>query len=70
MHPEDSDDLREYSVVRNGEGQYSIWFADREVPIGWFEVGRRGRKADCLAYIEDEWSDMRPSSVRDFHAAR
>lgn len=70
MHPEDSEDLRTYTVVRNDEEQYSIWFADREAPIGWSEVGFRGSKADCLAFVEKEWTDMRPRSVREFHATR
>jgi len=51
-------------VVTNDEAQYSIWPADREPPSGWREVGRKGGKQDCLAYIAEVWSDMRPLSVR------
>lgn len=54
----------EYRVVINHEEQYSIWPADRELPIGWSEVGKRGRKAECLEYINEVWTDMRPRSVR------
>lgn len=53
-----------YTVVVNDEEQYSIWFADREVPQGWREVGMRGGKADCLAHIGEVWTDMRPLSLR------
>ena len=60
----DEDDNRIYRVVRNDEEQYSIWPADRPVPAGWHEVGREGTKAECLAYIEEVWTDIRPLSAR------
>lgn len=53
-----------YKVVMNDEEQYSIWFADREVPPGWRESGKEGLKDECLAYIEEVWTDMRPLSLR------
>ena len=53
-----------YKVVVNHEEQYSIWFADRENPPGWNDVGRQGTKEECLAYIEQIWTDMRPLSLR------
>jgi MbtH protein len=51
-------------VVVNDEEQYSIWPADRELPLGWREAGKQGSKAECLAYIEEFWTDMRPLSLR------
>lgn len=54
----------EYLVVRNHEEQYSIWLADHEIPAGWETVGKRGRKDECLAFIEETWTDMRPLSLR------
>ena len=41
-----------YTVVVNHKEQYAIWFADREPPIGWKEVGKTGPRAECLAYIK------------------
>jgi MbtH protein len=61
---EQEEDTRAYKVVVNHEEQYSIWFADREVPAGWREVGVSGNKAECLAHIEKVWTDMRPLSLR------
>lgn len=63
MHKEDNDE-REYKVVVNHEEQYSIWFANRDVPAGWREVGVSGSKEHCLKYIEEVWTDMRPLSLR------
>ncbi len=64
MSTEDREDTRVYTVVVNHEEQYSIWFADREIPLGWTEAGVQGSKAECLAHIEEVWTDMRPLSLR------
>jgi MbtH protein len=53
-----------YTVVVNDEEQYTIWPQAHELPAGWREAGRRGSRAECLAYIEQVWTDMRPLSVR------
>lgn len=53
-----------YIVVVNHEEQYSIWFEDRELPLGWNEAGKSGSKEECLAYIKEVWTDMRPLSLR------
>ena len=60
----DREDTTIYKVVVNHEEQYSIWPADRENPLGWQDAGKSGTKADCLAYIEEVWTDMRPLSLR------
>jgi MbtH protein len=54
----------QYKVVVNHEEQYSIWFANRENPRGWRDMGKSGTKSECLDYIEQVWTDMRPLSVR------
>jgi MbtH protein len=61
---DDAQDTREYVVVVNDEEQYSIWFSGRDIPDGWRAVGKRGMKAECLAYIDEVWTDMRPLSIR------
>ena len=53
-----------YKVVINHEEQYSIWPADRENALGWKDVGEVGSKEECLDYIEEVWTDMRPLSLR------
>jgi MbtH protein len=59
-----TEDMTVYTVVVNHEEQYSIWPAGREIPPGWRDAGKSGLKADCLAYIEAVWTDMRPLSLR------
>jgi MbtH protein len=53
-----------FKVVVNHEEQYSIWPAYREIPPGWSDVGVGGVRAECLAYIKEAWTDMRPLSLR------
>jgi MbtH protein len=64
MDAEDREDTTIYKVVVNHEEQYSIWPADRENPLGWQDVGKSGPKDECLAYIKEVWTDMRPLSLR------
>jgi MbtH protein len=64
MTEDDRDDTMVYKVVVNHEEQYSIWPADRDNPLGWNDVGRSGSKTECLDYIKEVWTDMRPLSLR------
>jgi MbtH protein len=64
MSWEDREDNTIYKVVVNHEEQYSIWPAHRENPLGWTDVGKSGPKDECLAYIKEVWTDMRPLSLR------
>ena len=60
---ENSDDKR-YQVVVNHEKQYSIWPEGREIPDGWTAEGPAGSKDECLAYVKEVWTDMRPLSLQ------
>ena len=62
---EEDEDGTEYVAVINDEEQYSIWPAERELPPGWRDAGKRGTKAEVLAWIEKVWTDMRPKSLRE-----
>ncbi|MBS2533491.1 MbtH family protein [Catenulispora sp. NF23] len=59
-----ADESRDFLVVVNHEEQYSIWPADREPPAGWRTEGPPRPKAECLARIDREWTDLRPLSLR------
>ena len=54
-----------YFVVINDEEQYSIWPEFKDIPAGWRAVGEAQSKADCLAYVKENWTDMRPKTLRD-----
>ena len=55
---------KDYKVVINIEEQYSIWPASKANPAGWRDGGKQGTKAECLAYVDEVWTDMRPLSLR------
>lgn len=64
MNQTEQEDKTIYLVVINEEEQYSIWPEYKEIPYGWKAVGKSGLKTDCLAYIKEVWTDMRPLSLR------
>lgn len=55
-----------WKVVINEEEQYSIWPAKSAIPIGWKDVGKEGSQDECLEYIKNVWTDMRPLSLRKY----
>jgi MbtH protein len=64
MNRDEQGDLTAYKVVVNLEEQYSIWPAERENPAGWRDAGKTGPKQECLDFIDEVWTDMRPLSLR------
>src|SRR3954464_2324131 len=58
------EDTTLYNVVVNHEEQHSIWPTHKETPAGWRNAGKSGNKAECLAYVKEVWTDLRPLSVR------
>ncbi|MUM17566.1 MbtH family protein [Mycobacterium sp. CBMA271] len=59
------DESGAFCVLVNGEEQYSIWPTTIEVPAQWRKVFGEASRADCLEYVEANWTDMRPKSLRD-----
>ncbi len=64
MDRDEVEDTTIYKVVINAEEQYSIWPMDRENAPGWNNAGKIGLKQECLDYIKEVWTDMRPLSLR------
>jgi MbtH protein len=52
-----------YLVLVNDEGQYSLWPAYLDIPIGWRATGPKGERKVCLEWIDRNWTDMRPLSL-------
>lgn len=55
---------QQYQAVVNHEEQYSIWPFGKDLPLGWKEAGKSGTKQECLDYINQVWTDMRPLSLK------
>ncbi len=64
MSREDTEDTTTYRVVVNHEEQYSIWPIYLPIPLGWNDTGKNGPKDECLSYVKEVWTDMRPLSLR------
>ncbi|WP_410607962.1 MbtH family protein [Amycolatopsis sp. lyj-109] len=52
-----------FLVLVNDERQHSLWPAFAEVPAGWTVVLREASREAALAYVEENWTDMRPASL-------
>jgi len=57
------DESADYIVLVNDEGQYSLWPTFRDAPAGWRQVGPKGKRKECLDWIQETWTDMRPKSL-------
>jgi MbtH protein len=57
------DDSARYQVLVNDEGQHSLWPSFAEVPAGWTPVLSGASRQECLTYVEEHWSDLRPLSL-------
>lgn len=53
-----------YLVLVNHEGQHSLWPSFAEVPAGWTVVIGQASRQECLDYINENWTDMRPLSLQ------
>ncbi|MEV5595379.1 MbtH family protein [Streptomyces sp. NPDC052496] len=54
-----------FYVLVNDEEQHSLWPAFAAVPAGWRTVLGPEERGTCLAYIEENWTDLRPKSLRE-----
>ena len=54
-----------FFVLVNDEEQHSLWPAFADIPVGWRKVFGEAGREECLAYVEEHWTDIRPKSLRD-----
>jgi uncharacterized protein YbdZ (MbtH family) len=62
-NPFDAEDGRFYVLV-NDEEQHSLWPAFAEIPAGWRLAFGDAPRGECVQFVEQNWSDMRPKSLR------
>ncbi|MBK1867309.1 MbtH family protein [Taklimakanibacter albus] len=58
------DESGTFLVLPNEEEQYSLWPSHIDVPAGWRVVHPADGRRACLDFIESNWTDMRPNSLR------
>lgn len=57
-----------FLVLANAEDQHSLWPNFAEVPAGWTVVFGAPDGADrdsALQYVDENWTDLRPRSLRE-----
>lgn len=64
MMPFADDEGSLFLVLLNQEEQYSLWPSSVDVPMGWKCAFGPERKAQCDAFVEEHWRDMRPKSLK------
>jgi MbtH protein len=52
-----------FTVLCNDQRQYSLWPEFAPVPAGWRVVYGPGPHTEMIAFIEENWVDMRPASL-------
>lgn len=53
-----------FLVLVNDENQHSLWPEFADIPAGWRVVFGPGARDAALEYVERNWTDMRPLSLR------
>jgi MbtH protein len=59
------DESGTFYVLVNDEEQHSLWPSFADIPDGWRIVFGTGGRGTCLAYVEENWTDLRPKSLRE-----
>ncbi|SON64023.1 Enterobactin biosynthesis protein YbdZ [Mycobacterium simulans] len=63
VNPFDGDNGN-FFVLVNDEERHSLWPAFAEIPTGWRVVYGEVARIACLDNVEQNWADIRPSSLR------
>ncbi len=59
------DETGTFLVLVNDEEQHSLWPTFADVPAGWRKAFGEASRAECLAYVEEHWTDIRPKTLRE-----
>ncbi|MEU9361621.1 MbtH family protein [Streptomyces sp. NPDC048301] len=67
-NPFDDED-ESFLVLVNDEDQHSLWPSFAQLPDGWRVALEASPRAEALAFVEANWTDMRPRSLREHQSA-
>ncbi|MGY1584912.1 MbtH family protein [Streptomyces sp. MN13] len=59
------DETGRFQVIVNARGQHSLWPEFADVPAGWSVALPTDSREACLAYVEANWTDLRPTPVEE-----
>jgi len=58
------DESGRFFIVVNAEDQHSLWPEFAAIPAGWQVAFGVSGRPECLKYVEENWTDLRPKSLR------
>ncbi|WP_431041552.1 MbtH family protein [Streptomyces sp. P1-3] len=58
------DETGRFHVLVNDEEQFSLWPSFAEVPAGWRVALGEVDRNEALEFVERNWTDLRPRSLR------
>jgi MbtH protein len=64
------DERGTFRVLVNHEGQHSLWPDFAPVPGGWTSQHGPSGREDCLQYVEQNWRDIAPRSLKQSMSER
>jgi len=50
-----------YTVLKNAEGQHSLWPTFAPVPAGWAVAFGPDQRQSCLDFVSESWPSLRPA---------
>lgn len=59
------DESGNFFVLVNDEEQHSLWPSFADLPEGWRVAFGDADRAACLEFIEQNWTDIRPKTLRE-----
>ena len=62
MNPFD-DTSAEFLILVNLENQHSLWPVFADIPHGWRQVAGPLPHGEAMAWVDENWTDMRPASL-------
>jgi MbtH protein len=63
---DEEEDTTTYRVLLTDESKaYTILPEGQKLPVGWKDAGVKGRKEECLKYIQRTWAEMRPLTLKE-----
>lgn len=58
------DESYQFTVLRNGAGQFSLWPEFAAQPAGWQVQHGPAPRSECVDYIERHWHTINPFAAR------
>lgn len=63
------DESGQFYVLVSDEDQYCLSPTFADIPAGWRVVFGGSDRGKCLEYVEKNWTDIRPKSLREAMAS-